>query len=428
MNSEKRTASIFSQKLDRIVFTAYFLGAVVPLLALAFVAERFALDAVTDRLAWLGLIALILSIGSLSLGSFFVLRRTTRQTLERMDADNERLTSLLDASGSFANAQIGAEAAATAVRCGLELAAADAVYAFVRNDRSRPPEVVESLGRNAEKRLQRLAEPISSLVQLVMEEKRPVLRGASDDESWGETAAAAVPLACEATTMGALVAIRSGSNAEFSPSHVDALTTLAALASVSMHNADLRDAQRNFFSHMTELVVTALDAHLTQQSGHGNRVAQYANRVGRQMNLGEEQLQRLHFSSLLHDIGMLKLERNLLTNARACEKHPQIGARMLERIRLWEDIAPIVLHHHESFDGTGYPERLEGEAIPLEARIIAVCEAFDVMVSSSSYKVAMDTAEAVQEIKSCAGSQFDPKIVAIFSDLVESGVIESSQG
>ena len=424
MSSDTRNTSIFSQKLDRIVFTAYFLGAVVPLLALAFIAERFVLDTLTDRLAWLGLIALILSIGSLSLASFFILRRTTRQTLERMDADNVRLTSLLDASASFASAQLGTEAATTAVRCGLELAAADAVFAFVRGDRSRPAEVVESLGRDAEKQLQRLAEPIASLVQLVMEENRPVLRGAGDEGAWGESSAAVVPLACEAHPMGALVAIRSGSDAAFTPSQLDALTTLAALASVSMHNADLRDSQRNFFSHMTELVVTALDAHLIQQSGHGDRVAQYANRVGRQMNLGEEQLQRLHFASLLHDIGMLKIERSLLTNSRACEKHAQIGARMLERIRLWEDIAPIVLHHHENFDGSGYPEGLAEEAIPLEARIIAVCEAFDVMVSSSSYKVALDCPDAVQELNACAGTQFDPEIVATFCGLIESGVIE----
>jgi len=428
MNSDSKTASIFSQKLDRIVFTAYFLGAVVPLVALAFVAERFVLDTVEDRLAWFGLIALILSIGALSLASFFILRRTTRQTLERMDADNERLASLLRASGSFANAQLGTEAAATVVRCGLELSGADAVFAFVRSDRSRPTEVVESLGRDSEKLLERLAEPISSLVRLVMEENRPALRGAGDGDVWGRTAAAVVPLACEGSPMGALVALRCGPQAEFSPRQVDALTTLAALASVSMHNADLRDAQRNFFSHMTELVVTALDAHLIQQSGHGNRVAQYANRVGRQMNLDEGQLQRLHFSSLLHDIGMLKIERSLLDNVRACEKHPQIGARMLERIRLWEDIAPIVLHHHENFDGTGYPERLAGNAIPLEARIIAVCESFDVMVSSSSYKVAMEPTEAIQELNACAGNQFDPEIVAVFCELLESGVIEIPNG
>ncbi len=90
---------------------------------------------------------------------------------------------------------------------------------------------------------------------------------------------------------------------------MDALTTLAGLTSVAMRNADLRDSQRNFFSHMTEILVTALDVHLDYNNGHGTRVAQTANRVGRAMNLDDGRLQNLHFASLLHDIGMLKIRQ-----------------------------------------------------------------------------------------------------------------------
>jgi hypothetical protein len=424
MTAHARSASIFSQKLDRIVYTAYFLGAVVPLVALAFVAQHFVLPSLTDRLAWAGLIGLVLSIASLSLGSFFVLRRTTRQALEQMDRDNHRLESLLKAAGAFPNAQHEAEAAATAVRCALELTEASAVYAFVRADRSQPPKLLESLGKGAEKLLQRCATPVAELVNLVMTEGRPALRGPGDAKGWSETTAAVVPLSGEDAPMGALVAIQTGSREPFTSGKVDALSTLAALASVSLRNSDLRDAQRNFFSHMTDLIVTALDAHLLHQNGHGNRVAQYANRVGRELDLDDRCMQRLHFAALLHDIGMLKIERALLTNTKACEKHPQLGGRMLERIRLWEDVAPIVLHHHEWFDGTGYPEQLKGDAVPLEARIISVCEAFDVMISSSSYKLAMDVSEATQELSDCAGTQFDPEIVETFKNLVERGVIE----
>jgi len=424
MAAKQRSASIFSQKLDRIVYTAYFLGAVVPLIALAFVVQHFVLPSLSDRLAWAGLIGLVLSIGSLSLGSFLALRRTIRRTLEQMGRDNRRLESLLKAAGAFPNAQHEGEAAATAVRCALELTEASAVYAFVRADRSKPPTLLESLGKEAEQLLQRFATPVSELVNLVMTEGRPALREPGDSQGWSETAAAVVPLSGEDAPMGALVAIRAGSREPFSSGKIDALSTLAALASVSLRNSDLRHAQRNFFSHMTDLIVTALDAHLLHQNGHGNRTAQYANRVARQLGLDEQCLQRLHFSALLHDIGMLKIERALLENAKACEKHPQIGARMLERIRLWEDVAPVVLHHHEWFDGTGFPEQLGGDSIPLESRIISVCEAFDAMISSSSSKLAMDVPEAVQELVDCAGTQFDPEIVGIFRDLVERGVIQ----
>jgi hypothetical protein len=430
MNNAKESASIFSQKLDRIVFTAYFLGAVVPLIALAFVAEHFVLPSVSDRLASIGLIALVLSIAALSLGSFLILRHTTHKTLEKMDRDNRRLESLLNASGAFANALHEAEAAATAVRCALELTEADAVYAFVRPDRSKPPHVLESLGKGSEKLLERFGGPVTKLVNLAMSEGNAALRGPGKgkEAEWGDTAAAALPLAGEDAPMGALLAIQTGTREPFSTTKLDALSTLAGLASVSLRNSDLRDAQRNFFAHMTEMVVSALDGHTLQQTGHGNRVAQYANRVGRELQLDDACLHRLHFASLLHDIGLLKIDRSMLGNPKVCEKHPQIGARMLERIRLWEDVAPIVLHHHERFDGTGYPECLKQDEIPLESRIISVCESFDVMVSASSYKVAMEVPSALNELAVCSGTQFDPKIVQVFASLVERGVIEPMTG
>jgi HD-GYP domain-containing protein (c-di-GMP phosphodiesterase class II) len=102
-----------------------------------------------------------------------------------------------------------------------------------------------------------------------------------------------------------------------------------------------------------------------------------------------------------------------------------MGARMLERIRLWSGVARIVLHHHERCDGLGYPEGLAADAIPIEARIIAVCEAFDVMVSDSSYKIAMNQEEALAELAACSGEQFDSTVVNTFASLVEREVIQA---
>jgi putative nucleotidyltransferase with HDIG domain len=163
----------------------------------------------------------------------------------------------------------------------------------------------------------------------------------------------------------------------------------------------------------------ALDAHLHFQAGHGQRVAHLANRMGRALGLDDAALQRLHFAALLHDIGMLKLDRNQQMNPRSCDKHAQIGARMLTRIRLWKDLAPIVHHHHECWDGHGYPEGLVGNAIPIEARIIAICDAFDSMTSERSYKDPVPEADALAEIQACSGSNYDPELVQLFRSLVE---------
>jgi HD-GYP domain-containing protein (c-di-GMP phosphodiesterase class II) len=257
-----------------------------------------------------------------------------------------------------------------------------------------------------------------------MKHNRPAFKNSgSDSDVPGLEAAMVLPLAGESEVLGVLVAVHTDSGAYFDGSQTDAITTLAGLVSVALRNADLRDSQRNFFSHMTEILVSALDAHLEHQSGHGNRVARSANRVGRTLGLNEKQLHDLHFASLLHDIGMLKIERSLHANPKFREKHTEIGYRMLGRIRLWEGVAPIIHSHHEWYDGNGYSEGLAGDAIPLESRIIAVCDAFDSMVSNTSYQSAMSVEEAVGEIRSGAGTQFDPTIAEAFLRLLEQGDI-----
>ena len=118
---------------------------------------------------------------------------------------------------------------------------------------------------------------------------------------------------------------------------------------------------------------------------------------------------------------MLKLDASLQHDSKLCAKHTLLGARMLGRIRLWQELAPIVQHHHEWFDGSGYPDGIAGEAIPLEARIIALCDAFDSMTSPTSYKPARPLAAAVRELEACAGTQFDPELVRRFVALIDEG-------
>jgi len=175
---------------------------------------------------------------------------------------------------------------------------------------------------------------------------------------------------------------------------------------------------------VTDILVHALDSHLNYHGGHAHRVAQYANRIGRELGLEEHRLQRLHFAALLHDIGMLKLDRTQQMNPRACARHPVLGFRMLDRIRVWKEIAPAVHHHHEWWDGSGYPEALLGEAIPLEARIIALADAFDSMTSVTSYKPTRTLEDATREIEAGAGTQFDPGLVSAFRRLVDAGELE----
>jgi HD-GYP domain-containing protein (c-di-GMP phosphodiesterase class II) len=412
--------SIFSQRLDRTTFTAYFLGAVVPLLALGFVVDRYVIPTIPEKGQIIGMIALVSSIAILSLLSFLVLRKTTHSTLARIDRDNRRLSALLGASTNLTASEYASDIATTSVACAVELTGAQAAYLLVRGkDPEEPAELFESAGTDIEKLFKSIGGRITELAELAMNSGRPAIKNGSGNRG----GLVVLPLAGESSWLGVLAVVHARSASEFEGSRMDALTTLAGLTSVAMRNADLRDSQRNFFSHMTEILVTALDVHLDYNNGHGTRVAQTANRVGRAMNLDDGRLQNLHFASLLHDIGMLKFDKSIHKGDKVCQKHAEIGYRMLVRIRLWEDVAPIVHCHHERYDGTGYPQGLAGEEISLEARIITLCDAFDAMTSNSSYKAAMSFEAAVEEVRSCTGTQFDPRVSEAFLDLVAQGAI-----
>ncbi|MBW2269124.1 MAG: HD domain-containing protein [Deltaproteobacteria bacterium] len=414
-------SSIFSQKLDRTALTAYFLGAIVPLIALGVVVDRFVLPGVDDRLISIGLIAAVISIAMLSMASFLTLRITTRRSLERMDRDNRHLVALLDAAGNLAAARYGHDAAEVTANGGMVLSDADACFVFSRSEPGAAPTCLSTAGGDAEKLQQRIAEPLASLVNLVMSEGRPALRAAD-----GECAAlAAIPIAGEAAPMGAIVTVAQPDVKSVAPEEISALSTLGSLTSVALRNGDLQDAQRNFFTHVTDMLVAALDSHLGYHSGHSGRVALLANRIGRSLGLEEHRMQRLHFAALLHDIGLLKLDRKRQIDPRSASAHAALGARMLGRIRLWQDLAPIVQHHHERWDGGGYPEGLSADAIPLESRIIAVCEVFDTITNASSYKEPLPFEQGVHEIEAHAGRQFDPDVVGAFLTLVREGQIVS---
>jgi HD-GYP domain-containing protein (c-di-GMP phosphodiesterase class II) len=222
---------------------------------------------------------------------------------------------------------------------------------------------------------------------------------------------------------GAIIVVREGNRDAFRGSEIDTLSMLSAITSVSWRNADLQDAQRNFFTYVTELVVMAVDSHVSCRDGHSKKVAEFSNRVGRELNFSEEQLHVLHFSALLHDIGMLKLSRAQHTSPKHYKQHPMIASKMLVRIRLWGDMAPIVLHHHERFDGTGYPSGLAGQEIPMESRVLCLADSVDAMSRDDDRRTGISLEEICEELRECSGTQFDPVVVQAFLRTVERGEI-----
>jgi putative nucleotidyltransferase with HDIG domain len=419
--------SIFSQSLDRTAMLSFGLGAGIPLAALAYVVQRYVLPEIPTGPFALGLIGLVMFIGALSLASFLALRRVTHQSLRSLDEQNRRLKTMLEAARWVADAPYGDEVLRAIATCATRLGDAPAAYVLIREKPDEPATLVGSAGEEANALFRGIEAKLATAIEPALAAGRPLLWSGADAGRLGLQALAVVPLMDGDASLGALVVARGKGAENFDESHLDGLSTLATLAGVARHNAELRDSQRNFFVHLTEILMTALDQHVDTQAGHARRVAHIANQIGRKMGFEGRDLERLHFGALLHDIGMLKIDVRAADKATK-RRHSTVGHQMLKPIRLWEDLAPIVLHHHEWFDGTGYPEKIAEDQIPLESRIIALAEAFDTMTSESSYQRAVSVEEALRRVEAGAGRQFDPRIVPILVDLVREGIVSGATG
>jgi diguanylate cyclase (GGDEF)-like protein len=167
----------------------------------------------------------------------------------------------------------------------------------------------------------------------------------------------------------------------------------------------------------------AVDARDVYTGSHSERVGELSARIARRLGIDEPQIELTRLAGSLHDLGKLAIPEEILRKPGALneserlvlQRHPQIGYRMLESLGV-EPIADWVLHHHERWDGSGYPDRLRGEQIPLGARIIFVADAFDAMTSERVYRKPLSDRDAVAELERCAGTQFDPAVVDAFSE------------
>jgi putative nucleotidyltransferase with HDIG domain len=165
----------------------------------------------------------------------------------------------------------------------------------------------------------------------------------------------------------------------------------------------------------------AIDAKDHYTRGHSERVAVYASRIARQMNMRKELIERVYFSGLLHDVGKIGIPDAIITKPSKLndeeyleiQKHPEIGAKILEPVEFLKHIVPCVRHHHEWFDGSssGYPMRLAGDQIPQPSRIILVADTVEAMTSDRPYRKALPLETVVRELHKYSGSQFDPVCV-----------------
>ncbi|MFA4842391.1 MAG: HD-GYP domain-containing protein [Candidatus Omnitrophota bacterium] len=181
-----------------------------------------------------------------------------------------------------------------------------------------------------------------------------------------------------------------------------------------------------YFYIVAKSLVHIIEARDHYTKGHSEKVAAYAVKIARKMGFSEDGIELLEETAFLHDIGKLGIDEDILDKKEkltdeeweAIRRHPIIGEDMLRPITLRPELLTLVRTHHERYDGKGYPDKLTGDNISVFAAILSVADAYDAMTTEKPYRHAMTKEEAIEELKRCSGSQFNPKIVDIFLSII----------
>ncbi|MEX0750533.1 MAG: HD domain-containing phosphohydrolase, partial [Dehalococcoidia bacterium] len=244
-----------------------------------------------------------------------------------------------------------------------------------------------------------------------------------------------VPLAMRDRVVGAVAVLRAAGAHNYTPAEVRLVEDLASQAVAAVEQAQLfarvrSDANEleNSYDTTLKVLMAALDAKDNDTEGHCERVAKLTVQLAKFMGVTESGLVDIERGALLHDVGKIGVPDAVLKQPKkltpmeweAMRKHPLLAGVMVSKVGFLEKALPILLYHHERYDGMGYPFGLAGENIPLEARIFSIVDAYDAMTSDRPYRAAMSHEEAMTEVRANCGSQFDPHVVDSFERLMAS--------
>ncbi len=233
--------------------------------------------------------------------------------------------------------------------------------------------------------------------------------------------------------IGVLTLVRPSADGGFKTVEIEVIEEMAAQAGMSIEQVALftkarahAESLEQSYDGTLRVLMAALDTKDSVTQGHSERVARLTVSLAKEMNVDEDKLVDMERGALLHDVGKIGVPDAILQKPSALtdeewvamEKHPLHAGLMISKVTFLEGALPIVLHHHERYDGAGYPFKLEGKAIPFEARIFAVIDSYDAMTFDRPYRKGMSLAEALAEIERNSGTQFDPEVVEVFVRLI----------
>ncbi len=243
-----------------------------------------------------------------------------------------------------------------------------------------------------------------------------------------------VPVVVKGEVVG-VMSIGAKRPSAFTPDNLSTIEKVAAQIAVALANARLLQDLEELFLGTVKALSDAIDAKSPWTRGHSERVTEYALAIAEEMGMDGRELEDLRIAGLLHDIGKIGTYDVILDKPgkldekeyEMVKKHPLRGAEMLQPIRQLRHIIPWIRHHHEWYDGTGYPDGLKGEETPLMARILAVADTFDSMTAERPYRKTPGMEKALEEFRKYSGTQFDPEVVSVFLRCVEKGRIRPNR-
>lgn len=267
----------------------------------------------------------------------------------------------------------------------------------------------------------------ASMSDWVVTQGRPLIFNPSGDETdvgnvdalTGALAAVCVPLHGSDGVIGALAVGSKDRAARFTGEDVRLLSTIANHLTIAIGNTELFASLQEAYIATVRSLAAAVDAKEPYMRGHSERVAVFARATAAELGLSHDQRTALEMAAYLHDIGKIGISEEILhkpgplnaDEAATMRHHPLIGASILRPVALPWPISPVVRHHHERYDGSGYPAGLRGEEIPMLARVLSVADAYEAMIADRPYRSSMTSDAAIDELRRCAGSHFDPRVV-----------------
>ena len=260
------------------------------------------------------------------------------------------------------------------------------------------------------------------------------MAGSPRSRRHGVRSAVSVPIADDEGILGVLNVGSRRYHARFSKSHLEALEALGRTAALSLRNARAARQSSELYFDTLKALALALETKDPYAQGGTERILEVVESLSCELGVEGSELQALRIAAMLHDIGMTAAgdvvavgDRPLSTVEWGLLKmHPSIAADILGQAPALKEVAPIVYHHHEHFDGSGYVAGLAGPAIPLGARILAVADAYVAMTSDRPYRVAMAPERAIAELTAKSGSQFDPRVVAAFIEVTKRTAVDET--